>query len=91
MNGDRIHFRKLVFLECCILIQQRTVIVATFQSSSNGINMLKLCRPHETEIGHDRQHLTFYTMFGYRVQSECDEEGKEGEEAERYEIRERKR
>ena len=43
------------------------ITVVTLQNSSSLI--LKLCGPHETEIGHDRQHLmirrvTFYTLFG---------------------------
>jgi hypothetical protein len=66
------------------------ITVVIFPNSSL---ILKQCGPHETEIRHDRQHLmirrvTFYTMFGYRAQSECDEDGKVGEEVGRNKIRE---
>jgi hypothetical protein len=62
-----------------------------FQNSSSLI--LKLCGPHETKMGHDRQNLMirrvkFYTLFGYRAKSKCDEEGNVGEKVRRNETRE---
>ena len=64
-------------------MQRRNYItVVTFQNSSSSL-ILKLCGPHETEIGHDRQNIiilraTFYTLFGYRAKSKCDEEDSVG-------------
>ena len=68
------------------------ITVLIFQNSS--ILILKLCGPHETEMGDDRQNLmsrrvTFYTLFGYRAKSKYDEEGNVGEKVARNEIREK--
>lgn len=68
------------------------ITVLIFQNSSSLI--LKLCGPHETEMGDDMQNLmsrrvTFYTLFGYRAKSKCDEEGNVGEKVARNEIREK--
>jgi len=78
MDGDRIDrvLRMLHFNQTKDTDQMQRcnyITVVTLQNSSSLI--LKLFGPHETEIGHDRRHLmiprvTFYTLFGYRAQSE---------------------